>query len=274
MSGPDAMRDAPDPVVVAGVHKRFGEQVVHAGIDFTVPRGTLTALIGASGSGKSVLLREILGLVRPDAGSIRLLGADVWRDDAATLASVRRRIGMMFQDGALFSALSVGENVAAPILEHVRVPRDRVAPLVMLRLGLAGLGPETAVKMPSALSGGMRKRAAIARAIALEPEVLFLDEPTAGLDPATARGIDRLLRTLVDDLGMTVLVVTHDLDTLLGPVDRIVALADGTVIAAGDAQDVRADPHPWIRAFFETRRAAPGEPGGPHGIGSEVRLGR
>jgi len=240
-------------IEVDDVVTRFEDQTVHEGVSFTVDRGTLVALIGGSGTGKSVLLREIIGLQRPTAGRVRLLGTDVWNCTEAEMDAVRRRFGMMFQDGALFSSLTVWQNVAVPLIEHAKVPQELLNPLIKLRLAQAGLGPDAAEKMPSELSGGMRKRAAIARALALEPEVLFLDEPTSGLDPTTARGFDRLVRSLVDDLGITVFLVTHDLDTLLTVVDRIIVLARGTVIADGTARDVTAVDDDWIRSYFSVR---------------------
>ncbi len=240
-------------IEVDDVVTRFEDQTVHEGVSFTVDRGTLVALIGGSGTGKSVLLREIIGLQRPTAGRVRLLGTDVWNCTEAEMDAVRRRFGMMFQDGALFSSLTVWQNVAVPLIEHAKVPQELLNPLIKLRLAQAGLGPDAAEKMPSELSGGMRKRAAIARALALEPEVLFLDEPTSGLDPTTARGFDRLVRSLVDDLGITVFLVTHDLDTLLTVVDRIIVLARGTVIADGTARDVMAVDDDWIRSYFSVR---------------------
>jgi phospholipid/cholesterol/gamma-HCH transport system ATP-binding protein len=238
---------------VDSIATRFGAQVVHESVSFTVERGTLVALIGGSGTGKSVLLREIIGLLRPTAGTIRLLGTDVWASSSAQMNATRRRFGMMFQDGALFSSMTVAQNVAVPLTEHAHVPPALLATLVKLRLAQAGLGPDAAEKMPSELSGGMRKRAAIARALALEPEVLFLDEPTSGLDPTTARGFDRLIRSLVDDLGITVFVVTHDLDTLLTVVDRVIVLARGTVLADGTVQQIRAVDDPWISSYFAVR---------------------
>ena len=243
-----------EPVVeVESIVTRFGAQVVHDGVSFTIRRGELVALIGGSGTGKSVLLREMIGLHRPDAGRVRLLGTDVWAGDAARMTALRRRFGMMFQDGALFSSLTVAANVATPILEHADVPADLLGPLVDLRLSLAGLPPEVGSKMPSELSGGMRKRAAIARALALEPEVLFLDEPTSGLDPITARAFDRLLQFLCHDLGITVLIVTHDLDTLLQIAERVIVLGGGKVIADGSAQEVTTVDDPWIRSYFAVR---------------------
>jgi len=238
---------------VDGIVTRFGAQTIHDGISFSVHRGQLVALIGGSGTGKSVLLREIIGLMRPTAGSVRLLGTDIWRASAAELAAVRRRFGMMFQDGALFSSLDVAHNVAVPLVEHADLPPEVLWPLVQLRIGLAGLGPETGAKMPSELSGGMRKRAAIARALALEPEVIFLDEPTSGLDPITARAFDKLVRFLVDDLGVTVFLVTHDLDTLLTVVDRLIVLAKGKVLADGPVNEVMQTNDEWVQSYFSVR---------------------
>ena len=246
-------------IEIDSIVTRFGEQLVHDGVSFDVERGTLVALIGGSGSGKSVLLREIIGLQRPSSGRIRLLGTDVWHASADELNATRRRFGMMFQDGALFSSLTVAENIAVPLTEHAQVPEDILDALVSLRLSQAGLGPDAAPKMPSELSGGMRKRAAIARALALEPEVLFLDEPTSGLDPTTARGFDAMVRSLVDDLGITVFLVTHDLDTLLTVVDRLIVLAEGKVLADGPVADIVHLDHAWIRSYFAVRTML-GEP--------------
>jgi phospholipid/cholesterol/gamma-HCH transport system ATP-binding protein len=242
------------PVIeVEDVCTAFGAQRVHDGVSFTVARGTLVALIGGSGTGKSVLLRELIGLHRPTAGRLRVLGTDMWASPPSALDAVRRRFGMMFQDGALFSSLTVAQNVAAPLREHTKLSPDTIAALVALRLQQAGLPAEAGAKLPSELSGGMRKRAAIARAIALEPEILFLDEPTSGLDPITARGFDRLVRSLVDDLGITVFMVTHDLDTLLTVVDRLIVLSRGKVIADGPPQRVVQTDDEWVRAYFSVR---------------------
>lgn len=238
---------------VDSIVTRFGEQTVHDGVSFTLQRGTLTALIGGSGTGKSVLLREIIGLQRPTEGQIRLLGTDVWKDSEEQLNQMRRRFGMMFQDGALFSSMTVAQNVAVPLTEHANVPAALLDPLIELRLAQAGLEPSVAEKMPSELSGGMRKRAAIARAIALEPEVLFLDEPTSGLDPTTARAFDKLVRSLVDDLGITVFLMTHDLDTLLTVVDRVIVLANGKVLADGSIDQILKVDDEWIQSYFSVR---------------------
>jgi phospholipid/cholesterol/gamma-HCH transport system ATP-binding protein len=243
---------------VDSIVTRFGEQTVHNGVTFSVPRGQVVGIIGGSGSGKSVLVREIIGLLRPTSGSVRLLGTDVWNASEDELAALRRRFGMTFQDGALFSSLTVAQNVATPLVEHAGVPPHLLGPLVRLRIALAGLPIEAATKMPSELSGGMRKRAAIARALALEPELLLLDEPTSGLDPITARAFDGLVRFLCDDLGLTILLVTHDLDTLLGIVDRAIVLAGGKVIADGPVKQVCQVDDPWLRSYFHVRKMLEG----------------
>ena len=253
MSGGEAKEPAAPVIEVQDVVTRFGTQAVHDGVSFTVQPGTLVALIGGSGTGKSVLLREIIGLQRPTAGRLKLLGTDMWASPEAELQQVRRRFGMMFQDGALFSSLTVAQNVAVPLREHTTLGASTIDALVALRLAQAGLPPEAGAKKPSELSGGMRKRAAIARAIALEPEVLFLDEPTSGLDPITARGFDRLVRSLVDDLGLTVFLVTHDLDTLLTVVDRLIVLARGKVLADGTVAEVTQVQDDWVRDYFSVR---------------------
>jgi len=240
-------------IEIDSVVTRFGAQKVHDGVSFRVPRGEIVAVIGGSGSGKSVLLREIIGLMRPAAGRISVLGTDVWSASEDELTALRRRFGMMFQDGALFSSLNVAQNVATPLIEHANVPPHLLGPLVRLRIALAGLPVEAATKMPSELSGGMRKRAAVARALALEPEVLFLDEPTSGLDPVTARAFDQLLRFLCDDLELTILLVTHDLDMLQGIVDRAIVLSGGKVIADGTVKEVMEVDDPWLQSYFRVR---------------------
>lgn len=244
-------------IEVESLRTQFGRQVVHERIDLRVRRGELVALVGGSGSGKSVLLREIIGLHRPSAGTIRLFGVDVWSASERELQRLRRRIGVMFQDGALFSSLDVAGNVAAPIREQGAIPEKLIDPLVRLRISMAGLPPESATKRPSELSGGMRKRAAIARALALEPEILFLDEPTSGLDPVTARTLDLLLATLNRDLGITIVLVTHDLDTLLTIARRMVVLRDGRIVGDGAPHEVARSGDEWIRTWFDSRRMAP-----------------
>ncbi len=240
---------------VEGLSTRFGKQTVHEQLDLQIRRGELVALIGGSGTGKSVLLREILGLQRPSEGSVRVLGTDMWRSDDEALAATRKRFGMMFQEGALFSSLSVAANVATPLIEHTHTPADLLPRLVNLRLALAGLSADVGPKMPAQLSGGMKKRAALARALALEPEVLFLDEPTSGLDPITARAFDQLIAFLNRDLGLTVLLVTHDLDTLLSIAGRVVVLGNGKVLADGTVHEVMAFDDPWIQSYFSSRQS-------------------
>jgi len=232
---------------------RFGAERIHDGVSFSVRRGEMVALIGGSGTGKSVLLKEVIGLLRPAAGSIRLLGAEVWRSSPDEMNALRRRFGMLFQDGALFSSLTVAENIAVPFRENTEMPTELVSALVGFKLALVGLAPETGAKMPAQLSGGMRKRVALARALALEPEILFLDEPTSGLDPVGARAFDRLVRVLCDSLGLTVFIVTHDLDTLLSVIDRAIVLAGGKVIADGTVDAVRRTDDAWIRDYFAAR---------------------
>jgi phospholipid/cholesterol/gamma-HCH transport system ATP-binding protein len=232
---------------------RFGTQVVHDGVSFSVRSGEVVALIGGSGSGKSVLLREIIGLARPTSGRIELLGTDVLQSGPFALDELRRRFGVLFQDGALFSSLTLAENIAVPFVEHTDLPKDLVAPLVGFKLALVGLPPDAGTKFPAQLSGGMRKRAALARALALEPDLLFLDEPTSGLDPVGAREFYRLLRALADSLGLTVFFLTHDLDMLVSIADRVIALAAGRVIADGTVAAVRQSDEPWLREYFASR---------------------
>jgi len=259
--------DAAHPVLeVDGVVTRFGSDSIHAGVSFSIDRGELVALIGGSGTGKSVLLKEMIGLLRPTAGRIRMLGTNVWQADpeggGLPMSALRRRFGMLFQDGALFSSLTVAENIAVPLREHAQLPESTIAALVGLKLSLVGLDRDTSRKSPAQLSGGMRKRVALARALALEPEILFLDEPTSGLDPIGARAFDRLIRTLTDSLGLTVFMVTHDLDTLLTIVDRAVALSEGRVIADGSIAEVTHEEHPWIRQYFGARSSSIQQPQG------------
>jgi phospholipid/cholesterol/gamma-HCH transport system ATP-binding protein len=258
MNEPKPQAAAP-VIAVEGVVTRFGAHTVHDGVSFQVDGGSLVALIGGSGTGKSVLLREMIGLHRPSGGRIHLLGTDMWASSEAQINAVRQRIGMMFQDGALFSSLSVAQNVAVPLREHTRLTEATINSLVKLRLEQAGLPASAGAKLPSELSGGMRKRAAIARAIALEPEILFLDEPTSGLDPITARAFDDMVRSLVDDLGITVFIVTHDLDTLLGVVDRLIVLSRGKVLADGPAAQVMQTDDDWVREYFSVRRMISGD---------------
>lgn len=240
-------------VEVEDLRTRLGGRWVHDGVSFAVRPGEIVALIGGSGTGKTVMLNHMVGLTRPTSGRVKLFGQDLTRLGEAALQAVRRRFGLLFQDGALFSAMKVGENVATPLREHLpqltKPLRDEV---VAMKLALVGLPHDAAMKMPSELSGGMRKRAALARALALEPELLFLDEPTSGLDPISAREFDSTLRVLVDSLGLGVLFTTHDLDSLCGLADRIVVLHRGRVIADGPVAEVARVDHEWIRSYFQT----------------------
>ncbi|MCC6952916.1 MAG: ATP-binding cassette domain-containing protein [Deltaproteobacteria bacterium] len=249
------MSVAPDDIAidVRNVRTRFGANVIHKDVSFTVRRGNVVSLIGGSGSGKTTLLKAIVGLLKPESGEIHLLGTDVLSASQEELEHVRNRFGMLFQQGALFSALTVGENVATPIIEQTDLPTELVDDLVRLRLALAGLTPETSLKMPSELSGGMRKRAALARALALEPELLFLDEPTSGLDPINARAFDTLIQTLSRGLGITVVMVTHDLDSILSVSDRVIVLDGGKVLVDAPPAEVSKFDHPWVKEYFSAR---------------------
>jgi phospholipid/cholesterol/gamma-HCH transport system ATP-binding protein len=247
------------PVIqVEHVVTRLGGALIHDGISFSVGHGEVVALIGGSGSGKSVLLREMIGLLRPDEGRIRLFGEDVWSLDADRLNLLRRRFGMLFQDGALFSSLNVEQNIAVPLIEHTRLDQRQALQMARLKLAMTGLPADAARKMPSELSGGMRKRTALARALALDPELLFLDEPTSGLDPVSARAFDRLIRMLTDTLGLTVFLVTHDLDTLYSIIDRVIVLADGRVRADATVRELRNIDDRWLKDYFSARMTMEG----------------
>ena len=240
-------------IAVEQIVTRFGTKTIHDGVSMSVRRGEVVALIGGSGTGKSVLLKEIVGLLRPTAGQIHLFGESVGEADAAALRSLRQRFGMLFQDGALFSSINVARNVATPLFEHTQLAREDCLQLAQLKLALVGLPPDAAGKMPNELSGGMRKRVALARALALDPELLFLDEPTSGLDPISARAFDHLIRTLADNLGLTVLLVTHDLDTLLSIIDRVIVLSDSKVLGSGTVAEIKQIENEWLQAYFAAR---------------------
>ena len=244
------MSAADNVIEVRGLTNRFGAQVVHEGLDLDVRRGEILGVVGGSGTGKSVLLRTIVGLNRPAAGRIHVLGAELTALDGEDRSRVERRFGVLFQQGALFSALSVAENVMLPLIEHAGLSRSEAAQLARLKIALAGLPPEAGAKSPADLSGGMIKRAALARALALDPDILFLDEPTAGLDPIGAAAFDRLIRTLRDALGLTVFLVTHDLDTLYAITDRVAVLSQRKVLINADLATVAACEDAWIRDYF------------------------
>ena len=261
MTGPDPKTSTPDeadasPIIrVRGLVNRFGSQVVHDGLDLDVRRGEILGVVGGSGTGKSVLMRSLIGLRRPDAGEIEVLGVDPRSDDPADLLHIERNTGVLFQDGALFSSLTVGENVQVPLKEHhPDLPETLRYELALLKVKLAGLPADALDKLPAQLSGGMRKRAGLARALALDPPLLFLDEPTAGLDPIGAAAVDRLTRTLQQALGLTVFLITHDLDTLYAICDRVAVLADRKVIAAAPLAEIERMDHPWIREYFHGPR--------------------
>jgi phospholipid/cholesterol/gamma-HCH transport system ATP-binding protein len=252
----------PDPenvIDVAHLATRFGDHVVHRDVNLQVRRGEVLALVGGSGAGKSTLLRELILLQRPDSGSIRLLGIDLQGVDEEQGQKLRPRIGVMFQKGGLFGELNVLENVGLPLREHTALDEDVVDAIAAMKIALAGLAPENGLQYPSELSGGMLKRASLARAIALDPELLFLDEPTAGLDPASAAGVDELVLQLRELFGLTVIMITHDLDLLWQVTDRVAVLGDGVVQAIGSMSELARLEHPAVRALFD----------GPRGRGAE-----
>jgi phospholipid/cholesterol/gamma-HCH transport system ATP-binding protein len=241
-------------ISVRGLVTRFGAQTVHNGLDLDMRRGEILGVIGPSGCGKSVLLRQIVGLDRPAEGAIEVFGQDVLTLDKNAHKALEKRWGVMFQDGALFSTLTIQENVEVPLKEHTDLPDHLIDDLARLKVLMAGLEPDSLHKLPSQLSGGMRKRAALARALALDPELLFLDEPTAGLDPVTAGRFDALIRNLADAMGLSVFLVTHDLDTLAAICDRVCVLYGGKVAAIGPLDDVRRDATGWIKDYFSGPR--------------------
>ncbi|KAF1716586.1 ABC transporter ATP-binding protein [Pseudoxanthomonas wuyuanensis] len=250
--------EADDGAVISirGLVNRFGEQTVHEDLDLDVRRGEILGVVGGSGTGKSVLMRSILGLRIPNAGQISVLGMDARSDSARARQHIERNTGVLFQDGALFSSLTVGENVQVPLKEHhPELPDSWRYELALLKVKLAGLPADAINKLPSQLSGGMRKRAGLARALALDPPLLFLDEPTAGLDPIGAAAFDRLIKTLQEALGLTVFLITHDLDTLYAICDRVAVLADRKVIATAPLQEVEQFDHPWVQEYFHGPRA-------------------
>lgn len=246
-----------EPIIrVRGLVNRFGKQLVHDDLDLDVLPGEILGVVGGSGSGKSVLMRAILGLRRPNEGTIEVLGIDALSTDDKVRREIERNTGVLFQDGALFSSLTVGENVQVPLKEYHRdLSESLLYELALLKVKLSGLPADAIDKLPSQLSGGMRKRAGVARALALDPPLLFLDEPTAGLDPIGAAAFDQLIRTLQQALGLTVFLITHDLDTLYAICDRIAVLADRKVIACAPRAEIEKLDHPWVREYFHGPRA-------------------
>jgi phospholipid/cholesterol/gamma-HCH transport system ATP-binding protein len=247
-------------IQVRGLVNRFGTQVVHDGLDVDIEPGEVFGIVGGSGSGKSVLLRTMLGLQKPVEGSVRIEGAEVAGRPDRDLLEVKRRYGVMFQRGALFSSLSVAQNIELPIREHFPMPDEAAAELAMLRVRMVGLEEADAAKYPAQLSGGMTKRAALARALALDPAILFLDEPTSGLDPISAAAFDRLVLDLQRGLSLTVVMITHDLDTIYRVCNRVGVIVDGRMIT-GTLDEIVRNEDPWIRDYFhgERSRAAQGQ---------------
>jgi phospholipid/cholesterol/gamma-HCH transport system ATP-binding protein len=250
------MVEVPDPIIrVRDLRVGFGERLVLDGLDLDVRRGEILGFVGASGSGKSVLMRTIIGLLPKRSGTIEVLGVDLDRADPNTRRGVEQRWGVLFQHGALFSSLTVRQNIQFPVREYLDVSDRLMDEITIARLAMVGLKPEVAERYPSELSGGMIKRVALARALALDPDIVFLDEPTSGLDPIGAGDFDELVQTLQRTLGLTVFMVTHDLDSLHTVCNRIAVLGEGKVIAVGSIQDMLASDHPWLKAYFHGKRA-------------------
>lgn len=252
-----ALQPTPTVMTIRDLVVGFGSRTVIDHLSLDVRQGEVLGLVGASGSGKSVFLKTVLGLVPKRSGTIDFLGVD---RDCATLDEMRameRRWGVLFQQGALFSSLTIRQNVEFPMREYLTLPDDLRESVALTKLGMVGLTPEDADKFPSELSGGMTKRAALARALAVEPDVVFLDEPTSGLDPIAAREFDALIGTLRRTMGLTVLMVTHDLDSLSAVCDRVAALCDGKIVASGTMEAMLASSHPWVKSYFRTRMPRP-----------------
>jgi len=244
-----------EPLVeVRGLVNRFGTQIVHDGLDMTVERGEVFGIVGGSGSGKAVLLRSILGLQRPQGGEVRLQGRVLNRLSVGELRKMKASYGVTFQQGALFTSLTVLQNVQLPMLEHLQLSARALEELAMLKVRLVGLPDEAARKYPAQLSGGMIKRAALARALALDPALLMLDEPTAGLDPISAAAFDELLMDLRQQLGLTVIMITHDLDTIFRTCNRVGVIIDRKM-TSDTLAGITRNPHPWIQSYFHGERA-------------------
>ena len=257
-------REAP-PIEVRGLISRIGDRTIHDNLDLVVNRGDVVGVVGASGTGKSVLLNTIIGLRSAEGGSVKIFGQDIRYARRRQWTAINRRWGVLFQQGALWSNLTVKENVAAPLFEHTDMLKDEIDELADLKIALAGLPPGAGALKPSELSGGMIKRASLARALALDPELLFLDEPTSGLDPISAAAFDELIRDLSDSLDLTVFMITHDLDSLYTITDQVAVLADKKVVAMAPVRELENSDHPWIQEYF----------GGPRGrMASGLRAAR
>ncbi len=252
-------------IEVRGLKNQFGKQVVHEDLDLDVYRGEVIGIVGGSGTGKSVLLRSIVGLHTPTAGDITVFGQRIKDLSADDRQKLEQRWGVLFQQGALFSGLTVAQNVQVPMREHLHLPEPLMDQISAVKIGLVGLGPEAGPKFPSELSGGMIKRAGLARALALDPEIVFLDEPTAGLDPIGAAAFDQLILQLKNTMGLTVFMVTHDLDSLHAICDRIAVLAEKKVLVTGTMQDMLKQEHPWIKEYFHGPRARAATAAWDHG---------
>jgi len=238
-------------ITVRNLVTRFGDQIIHKDLNLDVRKGEILGIVGGSGSGKTVLLNTIIGLNKQESGDIHVFGKNTANPDE--IGHIQARWGVLYQQGALFSSLTVAENIEVPMKEIAEIPIPLANELVILKLRMVGLEPETAVKFPAELSGGMIKRVSLARALAIDAELLFLDEPTAGLDPLSADSFDQLIRTLQKNLNLTVLMVTHDLDTILTICDRVAVLLDHKIII-GTVEEIRKNPHPWIQAYFHGAR--------------------
>lgn len=248
--------DDNEPIIrVRGLQNQFSGQVIHDNLNLDVARGEVLGVVGGSGTGKSVLLRTIVGLNRPADGTIAVFDNDLASLSADERHQVEKRWGVLFQDGALFSSMTVAQNIQVPLKEHTGLSEQIIDELTAIKIGMVGLPVEAAGKYPSELSGGMRKRAGLARALALDPEIVFLDEPTAGLDPIGAAAFDQLIRQLQQNFGLTVFMVTHDLDSLEAICDRIAVLAEKRVLVVGTIEALRRHEHPWIHEYFHGPRA-------------------
>jgi phospholipid/cholesterol/gamma-HCH transport system ATP-binding protein len=246
--------DADAVIRVRGLENSFGDQIVHKDLDLDVRRGEIIGVVGGSGSGKSVLMRSIIGLQPPKAGSIMVFGENARALDGAAGKDLRRRWGVLFQEGALFSSLTVAENIQVPMREFLDLPAELMDELAGYKVAMVGLPAGAGPKYPSELSGGMKKRAGLARALALDPQLLFLDEPTAGLDPISAAAFDELIKILKETLGLTVFLITHDLDTLHAICDRVAVIADQKILAVGTIPELLTFDHPWVREYFDGPR--------------------
>ena len=239
---------------IKGIVNRFGSQLVHDGVSFDINQGEIIGIVGGSGAGKSVLLRTLIGLRKPEAGSIIYKGQDLCALSIRQTLSVVQHWGVLFQNGALFSGLTVSENIQLPMKEHFTISEATRKELAHIKLRMVGLPDNAAKKFPAELSGGMVKRASLARALALDPEILFLDEPTSGLDPISAAGVDELLLKLQEDLGLTVVMITHDLDSIFRVCERVAVLVDNSIIV-GAIDEIVNNPSPWIQSYFHGPRA-------------------